>query len=601
MMLRPPPRRRGIPPRSRVERHPSLHVHPLLRHLGSFVLAAALAATLAPARAEAAMMVAPAGTRPKDFSFVKKDGVYHLFYIRHNDFLPPWATEIDFGHATSTDLYHWTNHAPVLGLDPSGWDNLHVWAPHVVQWDGLYWMFYTGITDRPGFRDTQRIGAAVSSDLFTWNRVLQAPVWATQASSWAWWQPLSTRPACRDPFVMPDPSAPGQWLMYYTSNAASDTLSDVVGVARSTGDPAIWQDEKALWITHKSWSFNVSTESPHLFEHDGRWFLVITSNAGQPLSFFVTSDPLGEPQEWQYRGRLRNMIGEDTSQWFASEVLQDGEQDLFAFANGNHIEIRRIQWAVGDTFDLVSPSLFHMVDMEWTHATARENQFIGLTLEGTNGFAFEGPLAAWVKDASGAEIPAPIDSLGLPAMPEFSSDSLQVAWFARRWPASLPASQPMDLRIGMADGTASTGWLRVVANAIEQQPFEDRGGRSPAMAPNEFPDSLPHEPVPDDSLLDVPSSGPDHPLGLRVLQNSPLGGGPVVVFDLPEPATVRLEIFDVLGRRLATLADRDFPRGANVVPWDRRDAGGGRAGHGLYFVRMSTPIGVAGAKFFLNY
>ena len=26
------------------------------------------------------------GTRPKDFAMVKKDGVYHLFYIRHNDF-----------------------------------------------------------------------------------------------------------------------------------------------------------------------------------------------------------------------------------------------------------------------------------------------------------------------------------------------------------------------------------------------------------------------------------------------------------------------------------------------------------------------------------
>jgi hypothetical protein len=401
---------------------------------------------------------------------------------------------------------------------------------------------------------------------------------------------------------MPDPAAPGQWLMYYTARAASDTLNDVVGVARSpAGDPAGWQDEKALWITHHTYSFNVSTESPHLFEHNGTWFMFITSNAGQPLTFYSGPNPLGEPAEWRYRGRLKNMIGEDTAEWFASEALHDGDHDLFAYAIGNHIEIRRIQWAVGDTFKLAAPPLFHMVDMKWSHATTRENQYVGLVLKSSNGFAFDGSLAAWVKDASGAEVPAPLDSLGLPAKPALPSDSLQLAWFARRWPASLPANQPMQLRVGMADGTASTGWLRVLSNAIEQQPFEDRGGRTLDPAADEFPDSLAGEPVLDPPAAHRAVGGEEEVrMGLRVLQGSPVHSGPVVTFDLPERSAVRVEVFDVLGRRLTTLADRDFARGTHVVPWDGRDATGARARRGLYFVRMSTTAGVTGTKFLLQ-
>lgn len=575
-------------------------MHPLLRHLASLALAAALAVPLVPARAPAAVMAAPIGYRPKDFAFVKKDGVYHLFYIRHNDDYPPWATEIDFGHAVSTDLYHWVQLPPVLGLDPYGWDNLHVWAPHVVEWNGLWWMFYTGVSDLPQYRDTQRIGSAVSSDLVTWNRVFREPVWATHSAPWAWWAPLRGGMACRDPFVMPDPAAPGQWLMYYTATPVNDTLSTLVGVARSPqGEPAEWRDEKPLWITHWSQSYNVSTESPHLFEHDGRWFMFITSNATQALSFFVGSNPLGEPSEWHYRGRLKNMIGEDTSQWFASEVLQDGDHDLFAFAAGNHIEIRRILWAVGDTFDLVAPSMFHMVGMDWSHVSARENQYVGLTLRSVNGFAFDSELEAWVKDASGAEVRAPMDSLGLPSRPELPSAEVQLAWFARRWPASLPANQPMELRVAMADGTASSAWLPVYSNAVEQRPNGAPGGRTtdpPAIVQPDTGNVSPPPPPGDDPPRDgVVAHG-----ALRVLQGSPVHAGPVIAFELAAPAPVRVELFDLLGRRVTTLADRTFAAGAHVLPWDGRDAAGARVARGLYFVRRTTPAGIDGTKLFLD-
>src|SRR5262249_14114447 len=329
------PEAAGPPPEERRSLAP---VHPVLRHLASAGLAALLAPCPGPVRA--AEMPAPNRIRPKVFSLVKKEGVYPFFYIRHNDLLPSWATEVDFGHAVSTDLNHWTQLPPVLGVEPGGWENLHVWAPHVVHWGDLWWMFYTGVTDLPGqFSDTQRIGVAVSSDLMTWSRVGTGPVWSSAGAPWAWWAPLDPAMACRDPFVMPDPAAPGQWLMFYTATPASDTASTLIGVARSPlGDATEWVDEKPLWITYQAYSFNTLTESPHLIPHNGHWLLFITTNAGQPLSFYVGSSPTGDPAQWSYRGRLRNMLGFDTSTWYASESLRDGDLDLFAFVAVDRIE-----------------------------------------------------------------------------------------------------------------------------------------------------------------------------------------------------------------------------------------------------------------------
>lgn len=95
-------------------------------------------------------MILGGGIRPKDFSLVKQGGYYHLFYIRNNTALPAEQTETDFGHSVSTDLYHWTQLPNALGVDLGEWDNAHLWAPSVFQHDGLWWMFYTGVSDWPG-------------------------------------------------------------------------------------------------------------------------------------------------------------------------------------------------------------------------------------------------------------------------------------------------------------------------------------------------------------------------------------------------------------------------------------------------------------------
>jgi len=70
---------------------------------------------------------------------------------------------------------------------------------------------------------------------------------------------------------------------------------------------------------------------------------------------------------------------------------------------------------------------------------------------------------------------------------------------------------------------------------------------------------------------------------------NPLASGTTLRFDLARAARARLEIFDLSGRRVATLADQDFTPGRYSLRWDGHDDAGATTGAGLYFVRLTAP------------
>lgn len=57
-------------------------------------------------------------------------------------------------------------------------------------------------------------------------------------------------------------------------------------------------------------------------------------------------------------------------------------------------------------------------------------------------------------------------------------------------------------------------------------------------------------------------------------------------FALPRSEHVRIEVFDLLGRRVRTVADGAFEAGEHERPWDGRDAGGALVPAGVYLTRM---------------
>ncbi|WP_146584424.1 glycosyl hydrolase [Posidoniimonas polymericola] len=101
-----------------------------------------------------------------DVDVLYHDGLYHLFHLvlPNHDFI---------AHAVSTDAINWrrVNNALFIG-DPGSWDDLMLWTmavspdPHQ---PGRWRMFYTGLSRREQ-GNVQRIGLAVSDDLYHWQK-----------------------------------------------------------------------------------------------------------------------------------------------------------------------------------------------------------------------------------------------------------------------------------------------------------------------------------------------------------------------------------------------------------------------------------------------
>ncbi|MEO5618014.1 MAG: FlgD immunoglobulin-like domain containing protein [Candidatus Eisenbacteria bacterium] len=69
---------------------------------------------------------------------------------------------------------------------------------------------------------------------------------------------------------------------------------------------------------------------------------------------------------------------------------------------------------------------------------------------------------------------------------------------------------------------------------------------------------------------------------------NPVDGQTRFAFDLPEPAPVALEIYDLGGRRVARVVDGVLAAGRHVVPWTPVDDAGRSIAAGLYFARFQT-------------
>lgn len=80
------------------------------------------------------------------------------------------------------------------------------------------------------------------------------------------------------------------------------------------------------------------------------------------------------------------------------------------------------------------------------------------------------------------------------------------------------------------------------------------------------------------------------PSAYRLDQNSPnpFNGWTEIPFITGEQAHVTVDVFNVLGQRVATLADLDLPAGSYSISWDGRTDAGEECGSGTYFYRLTA-------------
>jgi hypothetical protein len=82
---------------------------------------------------------------------------------------------------------------------------------------------------------------------------------------------------------------------------------------------------------------------------------------------------------------------------------------------------------------------------------------------------------------------------------------------------------------------------------------------------------------------------PDGAIAL-LKQNSPnpAHAGTTIRFMLAFPANVRVDVFDIAGRRVRTLRDQAYRAGEHEVPWDLRNEDGIGVASGIYFYRLEA-------------
>jgi hypothetical protein len=86
---------------------------------------------------------------------------------------------------------------------------------------------------------------------------------------------------------------------------------------------------------------------------------------------------------------------------------------------------------------------------------------------------------------------------------------------------------------------------------------------------------------------------------LEVPEPNPSRDGFAVRFELGQPDWVELEVYDVMGRRVAVLKEGFVSGGAHSVAWESTGASTAPLSPGLYFVRLMTSEEVHTAKIVL--
>lgn len=69
---------------------------------------------------------------------------------------------------------------------------------------------------------------------------------------------------------------------------------------------------------------------------------------------------------------------------------------------------------------------------------------------------------------------------------------------------------------------------------------------------------------------------------------NPFAGRTTIAFTLPEQTDVTLSVYDVTGRRVATLANESMPAGTHRIHWNGRSDDGKHLASGLYLMRLET-------------
>lgn len=254
-----------------------------------------------------------------DHCFIQdKDGLWHMFGITQTEPAKPLEEKF-FAHATSKSLDNpqWEKQPHVLFTDKD-WHESHVWAPHIIEHEGTYYMFYCA--GGPS-NDKYRIHLATSKDLWNWERHEANPM-------------LIDGFDARDPMII---NHEGLWIMYYTATSTPTGGNHTVECVSSI-DLIHWENKRRVFTHPQTGTFGGPTESPFVIKRNGKFYLTVcTNNPYNRSEMYVSYTPF----EWD----IENVVGDFPTH--ASEIIfHEGEYFISRAGWGEGgLYLAKLTWA----------------------------------------------------------------------------------------------------------------------------------------------------------------------------------------------------------------------------------------------------------------
>ena len=248
----------------------------------------------------------PGGLKSMDYWFFEEGGVYHAFFLEVLDSTPERKHNLRIGHSVSTDFLNWKYEGTVLDGYTDGWDNQHLATGSVAKIGDTYYMMYTGhSSDRPG------LGIAKSGDLYTWERVGDAPAISELRHYTATYKGKEYKVRIlADPYIYPE-AIDGCFYAYVNSWALDMPYNNrgcqLMFRSKNLID---WEPYKIAIITDDL----DRLETAQVWEHNGKWYMsfggcFIDENKGGFANlwndnFVYMADSFDGPYEKQEWSRL---------------------------------------------------------------------------------------------------------------------------------------------------------------------------------------------------------------------------------------------------------------------------------------------------------
>ena len=309
--------------------------------------------------------------------FRDRTGTYHLFFHNEGRGAPNYIE-----HYTSRNLQSLDYVGVAFDAPAGGWDAGAIWAPHVIEDGGTYYMIYTGV-DRIGDGAKQRIGVATSTDLTHWRRLPVNRCPGTTGDGcvyecrecWTTWgvggDPDNDQ--CRDPFVIRDPER-DRWLLFATARSVNG-----FGVVTVADSENLWDWSGAGYIDAtrrlaggvEGQPTGGQAENPFVVSYGGDYYLLFTDwqdaedslDVATPRTIvqYATSpslavDSLGSAG-WTYRGytpdpgvNATEVFQPGFGRWIMSQSISNSHSG-YVKPIRRQLRLKCIRWEGGFSFD----------------------------------------------------------------------------------------------------------------------------------------------------------------------------------------------------------------------------------------------------------